>query len=83
MTRLFKKRFLRLMGADDSAITAPTLIVHAKGDALQLFHNAEFAASTIPGAKLVSYDKGGHLLMVFEGDAIRPIVQKHILDHTE
>jgi 2-hydroxy-6-oxonona-2,4-dienedioate hydrolase len=125
MTRLFRKQFMRLMGADDeviagltpgqremathiidymnpasprfagarfdnkaampneriAAIEAPTLVIHARDDALQLFHNAEFAAANIPGARLVSYDEGGHLLVVIEQAAIRTAVRKHILDH--
>ena len=64
-----------------AAITAPTLVVHAKDDALQLFHNAAFAAATIPGARLLSYDKGGHLVVVIQQDAIRDAVQRHILEH--
>lgn len=61
------------------AIVAPTLIVHAKDDALQLFHNAEFAATTIPGARLLAYDTGGHFLMVTQQAGIRAAVQQHIL----
>jgi 2-hydroxy-6-oxonona-2,4-dienedioate hydrolase len=64
-----------------AAITAPTLVVHAKDDALQLFHNAEYAATTIPGAQLMSYETGGHLLVVIEQEAIRSAVQRHIGDH--
>ena len=64
-----------------AAIQAPTLILHAKDDTLQLYHNAEFAASTIPGAELVSFGRGGHLLMVVEQPTIRTAIQKHILDH--
>ena len=63
-----------------AAIQAPTLIVHATDDMLQLFHNAEFAASTIPCARLSSFDRGGHLLMIVEQTTIRPLVQRHILD---
>jgi pimeloyl-ACP methyl ester carboxylesterase len=62
-------------------ITAPTLIVHATDDTLQLYHNAQFAAATIPGAMLVSFERGGHLLMFVEQSTIRTAVQKHILDH--
>ncbi|MCW8988685.1 MAG: alpha/beta hydrolase, partial [Gammaproteobacteria bacterium] len=65
-----------------AAIQAPTLVVHATDDMLQLYHNAEFASSTIPGAKLSRFERGGHLLMVVEQMAIRPIVQKHIIDNT-
>jgi pimeloyl-ACP methyl ester carboxylesterase len=64
-----------------SAITAPTLIFHATDDMLQLFHNAEFAAAHIPGAKLVRFEKGGHLLGIVEQKAISAALQKHILDH--
>jgi 2-hydroxy-6-oxonona-2,4-dienedioate hydrolase len=63
-----------------AAIRAPILIIHAKDDMLQLYHNAEFAASTIPGAKLVSFQKGGHLLLAVEQPTIQNITQKHILD---
>jgi 2-hydroxy-6-oxonona-2,4-dienedioate hydrolase len=64
-----------------AAIRIPTLIFHATDDTLQLYRNAEFAASAIPDAKLVSFDRGGHLLVCVEQSAIRTIVQKHILDH--
>ena len=64
-----------------ASIQAPTLILHAKDDSLQLYHNAEFAASTIPGAKLVSFEKGGHLLMIVEQSTIRTDMWKHILDN--
>jgi len=124
-TTLFRKQFMRLMGANDdviagltpaqrdladriidymnpasprsagaafdnkaampneriAAITAPTLIVHAEDDALQLFHNARFAVDTIPGARLLSFEKGGHLLVVVEQAAVRDAVQRHILDY--
>jgi 2-hydroxy-6-oxonona-2,4-dienedioate hydrolase len=64
-----------------AAIRAPTLIFHATDDTLQLYRNAEFAASTIPGAKLVSFNRGGHLLIFVEQSAILTVLQKHILDH--
>lgn len=124
ITKLFKKQFMELMGANDTviagltphqremaehlidymnpvaprsagaafdnkatmpneriaAIQAPALIVHAEDDTLQLYHNAEYAAATIPDARLVSFDRGGHLLLFVEQATIRTIVQKHILD---
>lgn len=64
-----------------AAIRAPTLIFHAKDDTLQLFHNAEFAASTIPDARLIRFESGGHLIMIIEQAAIRTNLHKHILDH--
>ena len=65
-----------------AAVRAPTLIFHARDDTLQLFHNAEFAASTIPDAKLVSFERGGHLLIGVEQATIRGAMQRHIFDHT-
>lgn len=74
---LFDNR-AELPGERIAAIRAPTLIVHATDDTLQLFYNAEFAAATIPGAKLMRYERGGHLVMAVEQDAIRAAVQAHI-----
>jgi len=124
-TKLFKRQFMELMGANDAviagltteqrelvdqiidymnpvsprsagvyfdnkatmpneriaAVRAPTLILHATDDTLELYHNAEFAASTIPGARLVSFERGGHLLISVEQSTIRTVMQKHILNH--
>jgi 2-hydroxy-6-oxonona-2,4-dienedioate hydrolase len=44
-------------------IKAPTLIISARDDLFNTLPAAEFAASRIHGAKLVVYDKGGHLLV--------------------
>jgi pimeloyl-ACP methyl ester carboxylesterase len=122
MTRVFRRRFLTLMGAppavtarmtveqrrltdevvDDmnpvspraagvrfdhaaampneriTGIRAPTLILHARDDTLQLPRNAEYAAAHIPGAKLVLFDRGGHLLLAVEREAIRREVAQHL-----
>ncbi len=71
----------KLPGDEIAGIQAPTLIFHATDDTLQIYHNAEFAASTIPDARLVSFERGGHLLFAVEQTTIRAAVQKHILDH--
>jgi pimeloyl-ACP methyl ester carboxylesterase len=68
-------------GARIASITAPTLIVHAKDDLLQLYHNAEFAAATIHGARLLSFETGGHVVMAVERDAIGEAVRTHIRGH--
>lgn len=60
------------------AVRAPTLILHAKDDGLQLFHNAEFAAAHIPGARLVAFETGGHLLMVTQQERVRALTEEHI-----
>lgn len=61
-----------------AGIRAPTLILHARDDTLQLFHNAEFAARHIAGARLVAFDRGGHLLLAVEQPAVRRLVAEHI-----
>jgi pimeloyl-ACP methyl ester carboxylesterase len=64
-----------------AGVRAPTFIVHATDDTLQLYRNAEFAAATIPGATLSSFDRGGHLLIAVEQATIRSAMQKFILDN--
>ena len=44
-------------------ITAPTIIISARDDLFNTLPSAEFAAAKIPGAKLVVYETGGHLLV--------------------
>jgi pimeloyl-ACP methyl ester carboxylesterase len=62
-------------------IAVPTLIAHAADDTLQPYYHAAFASSTIPGATLLRFEKGGHLVMATELPAIRAAVQRHILEH--
>jgi pimeloyl-ACP methyl ester carboxylesterase len=70
-----------LPGERIAAIMAPTLVLHARDDTLQMYHNAEFAARTIPDAKLVSFEHGGHIVVVVEQATIRTAVRQHILTH--
>jgi pimeloyl-ACP methyl ester carboxylesterase len=44
-------------------ITVPTLVISARDDLFNTLPAAEFAASSIPKAKLVVYQSGGHLLV--------------------
>lgn len=71
----------RLPNERIAAIGAPTLILHARDDGLQLFHNAEFAAAHIPGARLVTFEAGGHLLMITERARVRELTREHIHKH--
>ena len=64
-----------------AAIRAPTLILHAKDDGLQLYRNAEFAAATIRGARLIGFERGGHLLLAVEQPTIQREIGRHILAH--
>lgn len=61
-----------------AAVRAPTLILHARDDGLQLFHNAEFAARHIARSRLVAFDGGGHLLLAVEQPALQRLVVDHI-----
>lgn len=125
ITKLFRKRLIRLMGADAAVVAgltpeqreavdrfidymnpvslrsagaafdnqaampngriagvrAPTLILHARDDTLQLYRNAEFAESAIPDARLVGFDRGGHLLLGIERSTISELTQNHIRVH--
>ncbi len=60
-------------------ITAPTLIISAQDDGFNTAPAARFAAARIPGAKLVVFDKGGHLL-VGHGREVRATVRAFLDD---
>lgn len=64
-----------------SAVKAPTLILHARDDSLQLPHNAEYAASHIAGAKLVRFDRGGHLVIALEQATVQAMTRRHVAEH--
>jgi pimeloyl-ACP methyl ester carboxylesterase len=54
-------------------ITAPTLIISARDDLFNTLPAAEFAASRIPGARLVVYETGGHLLLGHQEDILNEV----------
>jgi pimeloyl-ACP methyl ester carboxylesterase len=64
-----------------TSIRAPTLILHAADDTLQLYRNAEFAAAHIRGARLVRFDRGGHLLIAVEQEQVAKLTRRFIIDH--
>jgi 2-hydroxy-6-oxonona-2,4-dienedioate hydrolase len=66
-----------------AAIKAPTLIIHAEDDTLVLYDNAAFAAATIPGARLLRFERGGHIVGIIEQESVREAVQRHILEHAD
>ncbi len=71
-----------LPGDRIAAIKAPTLIIHAKDDLLQLYHNAEFAAATIPESEIMSYESGGHILIMVEQAEVKNAVREHIIGNS-
>jgi pimeloyl-ACP methyl ester carboxylesterase len=50
-------------------VSAPTLVMSARDDLFNTVPAAEFAAAQIPGAALIIYETGGHLLAGREADA--------------
>ncbi len=62
-----------------AGIRARTLVIHAADDTLQLYRNARFAASTIPGAQLLRFEHGGHLVICIEQTTLRAAMHKHML----
>ena len=64
-------------------ITVPTLVVHAVDDGLQPYSHAENTASRVPDAEFLSYEQGGHLLLL-QLDEVREKVatfhERHIAD---
>ena len=71
-----------LPGDRIAVITAPTLLVHAADDELQLYHNAVFAAAIIPGSRLLDFETGGHVVVLVQQTIIRETLERHILDYT-
>jgi len=60
-------------------ITAPTLIISAQDDLFNTLPAAEFAARTIPNAKLIVYPTGGHLL-IGRGTEVRNAISRFLAD---
>jgi 2-hydroxy-6-oxonona-2,4-dienedioate hydrolase len=54
-------------------LAVPTLLITARDDLFNTYPSAEYAAAQIPGAKLVVFDQGGHLL-VGHGDEVRAAI---------
>ena len=50
-------------------ITAPTLVIHGKSDALVPPGNGELIASLIPGAKLILIEHASHLFLTDQTQA--------------
>jgi pimeloyl-ACP methyl ester carboxylesterase len=58
-------------------VSAPTLILHAKDDAMVSYRQAEHAHEAIRGSRLVSFDTGGHGLLP-QMDAVRQDVKRFL-----
>jgi len=61
-------------------ITVPALIIHAADDPLARYENARSMAERIPGARLVTVESGGHMLLGHEG-RIRSEIGEFLKQH--
>jgi pimeloyl-ACP methyl ester carboxylesterase len=62
-------------------ITAPTLVIHGTLDSLQPFTHAQHTAGSIPGARLLTLEGGGHV-PVDHLERITSEVHSFVADHT-
>jgi 3-oxoadipate enol-lactonase len=60
-------------------ITAPTLVIHGKSDALVPCGNGELIAERIPGAKLVLLEHASHLFLTDETEAAHHEILEFLL----
>jgi pimeloyl-ACP methyl ester carboxylesterase len=63
-------------------ITVPTLVVHAADDGLQPYSHGENTATKVPDAKFLSYEEGGHLLLL-QFDNVRKKVAAFLEEHVD
>ncbi len=68
---------LRREGLSTNHVSAPTLILHAKDDALVSYHHAEHAHESIKHSKLIFFATGGHALLP-QVDAVRRAVREFL-----
>src|ERR1039457_5325391 len=62
-------------------ITAPTLVIHGKSDALVPPGNGELIAARIPGAKLVLLEHASHLFTTDQPQAAHKEILEFLLSH--
>ncbi|KMQ50561.1 putative hydrolase protein [Chitinispirillum alkaliphilum] len=70
-----------LPGEKITGIVTPTLVIHAEDDTLQPYENALFAVSRIEGARLLSFEEGGHFVSAVQLDAITRELKTHIIEN--
>jgi pimeloyl-ACP methyl ester carboxylesterase len=58
-------------------ITVPTLVVHAVDDGLQSYGHGENTATRVPDAEFLSYEQGGHLLLLQLDDVREKVAAFH------
>lgn len=59
-------------------IDTPTLVIHAADDPIVPFDQAEFSAETIPGARLLKIEEGGHFCTVTHQEDIVLVIREFL-----
>lgn len=59
-------------------ITVPALVVHAVNDPIIPFESGEYSAHTIPNARFVRLEDGGHFACVTHREEAMPIIQEFL-----
>lgn len=72
---------LELEGTSTENLSAPTLIIHAKDDALVSYEHAENAHRKIKQSELILFDTGGHA-MLSQLDKVRELVNTFVNEST-
>jgi pimeloyl-ACP methyl ester carboxylesterase len=62
-------------------ITAPTLVIHGKSDALVPPGNGELIAKRIPGAKLVLLEQASHLFLTDQTEKAHQEILEFLSSH--
>lgn len=70
-------KMIRREGVSTTMISAPTIIIHAKDDALVSFNHAENAHAKIKKSELIIFDTGGHA-MLSQMDKVREHVKRFL-----
>ena len=60
----------------------PALVIHAVDDPLASYGNARSMAGRIPGARLITVESGGHMLLG-QGERIRAEVEEFLKDRSD
>ncbi len=61
-------------------ITVPTLIIYAKDDTLINPSHSQYAAQKVPDAKVITLERGGHVL-IGQHDRVRSEIVKFLKQH--
>jgi pimeloyl-ACP methyl ester carboxylesterase len=62
-------------------ITAPTLVTSAQDDTLAAYANARSLAESIPGARLLTAERGGHLVLGPDGARLARDIRGFLREH--